>query len=102
VKTAPERPRSWSLPSVLGLVTASIACLCAGALLAVSADGLPRVLFAGGGFSGYLFFFAHALRALGVPSTISGYEPDGEFRRDPAPQPASGLTDREPLLTIAA
>lgn len=63
--SAPTRFRSFA--SFLGLVTASVVCLCAGALVAVTYEGLPRLIVAGAGFSGYLFFFAHALRELALP-----------------------------------
>lgn len=89
----PSRLRS--LPSALGLATASILCLCAGALLAVAHEGLPRLLFAASGFACYLYFFAHALRELGLPSVlIEGRPaPDGEVQREP---------DRNHVLKAAA
>lgn len=64
--------RRRSLPAALGLVTASVLCLCAGGLLAASRDGLPRLLFGAGGFAGYVFFFARALEILGLTSSVSG------------------------------
>jgi hypothetical protein len=87
--------RRRSLPSVLGLLTASVLCLCGGGLLAVAHEGLPRLLFGAGGFAGYVFFFAHALRELGLPSVlIEGRPaPDGEVQREP---------DRNHVLTAAA
>jgi hypothetical protein len=86
----------WSVATFLGLVTASLVCLCAGALFAVAREGLPRLAFAAGGFAGYLYFFAHALRELALPSVlIEGRPaPDGEVvRTEP---------DRNPVLRAAA
>jgi hypothetical protein len=45
-------------------------CLGGGALLAVSQEGVPRLLFGGSAFAGYLFFFAHALREIGLPAQL--------------------------------
>ena len=71
-----------SLP-VLSLVGAALASLCAGALLAVRFETWPRLVLASGGFSGYLFFFAAALRRVAVPRVfVEGRPgPDGEVRR---------------------
>jgi hypothetical protein len=88
------RPRS--VATFLGLVTASLVCLWAGALFAVTREGLPRLIFAGAGFSGYLFFFAHALREFALPRVLveSRPAPDGEVvRTEP---------DRNHVLTAAA
>jgi hypothetical protein len=92
---APAPARLRSVASLLGLVTASLVCLCAGALLAVSHEGLLRLAYAGAGFSGYLYFFAHALRELGLPSVLveGRPAPDGEVQREP---------DRNHVLTAAA
>jgi hypothetical protein len=90
----PCRPRS--IATFLGFVTASLACLWAGALFAVTSADVPRLLFAGAGFSGYLFFFAHALRELALPSVLveGRPAPDGEVvRTEP---------DRNHVLTAAA
>jgi hypothetical protein len=38
--------------------------------VAVTHEGLLRLLCAGAGFSGYLFFFARGLRELGLPSVV--------------------------------
>ncbi len=78
----PSRLRS--LPSVLGLLTASVLCLCAGSLLAASCEGLLGLLLGTGGFAGYVFFFAHALKELGLPSVLVEVPPppDGEVRRE--------------------
>jgi hypothetical protein len=57
-----------SLASVLGLLAASILCLCAGGLLAAAREGLPRLLYGAGGFAGYVYFFAQALKKLGLTS----------------------------------
>lgn len=82
VKKAAPSARFFSVATTLGLITASLVCLCAGALVAVSYEGIPRILMAGAGFCGYLFFFAHALRALALPAVLieSGSRPDGELR----------------------
>ena len=79
--TAPSRIRSTAM--VLGLVTSSLVCLCAGALLAASFEGLPRLFFAGAGFAGYLYFFAHALSEIALPRVLidEGPGPDGEIRK---------------------
>lgn len=81
--SAPNRFRS--VASFLGLVTASLVCLSAGALAAVTYEDLPRLIFAVAGFSGYLFFFAHALRELALPSVLVERRPapDGEVRGEP-------------------
>jgi hypothetical protein len=95
----------WSLATFLGLVTASLACLCSGALLAVTREGLPRLLLAGVGFSGYVFFFAHALRELALPRVLveSRPAPDGEVVRTlPVFHEARENTDRNHVLTAAA
>ena len=48
--------------------------------MAVTREGLPRLLFAGIGFSGYLFFFAQALREFSLPRVLvdGRTAPDGE------------------------
>ena len=96
------RPRS--VATFLGLVTASLVCLWAGPLYAVTREGLPRLLFAGAGFSGYLFFFAHALRELALPRVLveSRPAPDGEVRKKPVSQNARDTTDRNRVLSAAA
>ena len=94
-----------SLATFLGLATASLVCLWAGALFAVTSEGLPRMIFAGAGFSGYLFFFAHALRELALPRVLveSRPAPDGEVVRTlPVFQEARENTDRNHVLTAAA
>ncbi len=92
------------LPSVLGLVTASLVCLWGGAMLAVSREGLLRLLFGAGGFAGYVYFFAHALRELGLPSVLVEGRPgpDGEVRRQPVSREAREDSDRNRVLTPAA
>lgn len=90
------------LPSVLGLITASLLCLCGGALLAASSEGLPRLLFGTGSFGGYVYFFAHALKKLGLSSTVSGDAPDGELRGKPEPRKAGPTADRNRALFAAA
>src|SRR5512135_1760807 len=68
--------------TILGLASASLVCLWGGALTAVSCEGLPRLLLAGAGFAGYLFFFARALNGLALPVVvIERPAPDGEVRR---------------------
>jgi hypothetical protein len=93
-----------SVATVLGLVTASLVCLCAGALLAVTREGLPRLLFAGAGFSGYLFFFAHALQELSLPSVLVDGRPapDGEVPKEPAFQRARETADPKRVFRAAA
>jgi hypothetical protein len=101
---SPSRP--LSLPSVLGLIAASVLCLCGGSLLAVSREGLLRLLFGAAGFASYVFFFAHALRALGVPRVLAEIPggPDGEVRKDTIVQQArkTEASDRTRVLTAAA
>jgi hypothetical protein len=103
MKKATPSARVFSAATALGLVTASIACLCAGALVAVSYDGIPRLLFASAGFFGYLYFFAHALRALALPSVLieSGSRPDGELRKGTAVQKSKEGMNRSPLRVAA-
>jgi hypothetical protein len=95
--------RFQSAATILGLVIASLACLCAGALVAVSYDGIQRLLFAGAGFCGYLYFFAHALRALALPAVLieSGPTPDGEFRKETTVQKSMEVANRRALRTAA-
>src|SRR5664279_2653229 len=101
---APAPRRMWSLATFLGLVTTSLVCLWAGALLAVTREGLPRLLFAGAGFSGYLFFFAHAMRELALPSVLveGRPAPDGEVQRESVLLEASEVADRNHVFTAAA
>lgn len=103
MKKAIPSARFFSVATTLGLVTASFVCLCAGALVAVSYDGIPRLLFAGAGFFGYLYFFAHALRALALPSALteSGSRPDGELRRETAVQKPKEGANRSALRAAA-
>jgi hypothetical protein len=77
--------RFRSVASFLGLVTASLICLCGAALVAVSYESLARPIFAGAGFFGYLFFFAHALRELALPSVLVEGRParDGKVQEEP-------------------
>jgi hypothetical protein len=97
-----------SIATVLGLATASLVCLCAGALIAVSYEGLPRLLFAGAGFAGYLYFLAHALREVNLPSVLVEGRPDPERQRPtladepPAARPVSERETRRDLQRFAA
>lgn len=91
-----------SLPTILGLITASLLCLCGGALLAAGHEGLLRLVFGAGSFAGYVFFFAHALKMLGPSSTVSGDAPDGESRGKPEPRKAGQTADRNRALFAAA
>jgi hypothetical protein len=97
---APTRFRS--VAAFLGLVTASVVCLCAGALVAVTFEGLPRLIFAGAGFCGYLFYFAHALRELDLPKVLVEGRPDGEVRRKLVLQKTTGAAGRDHDITLAA
>ena len=90
--TAPSRVRSTA--TILGLATASLVCLCAGALLAVRFEGLTRLLSVAGGFIGYLYFSAHALREVRLPSVIIDSRPDPERRRPALSQPAAQAAGR--------
>jgi hypothetical protein len=103
MKKAVPSARFFSVATILGLVTASLACLCTGALVAVGYDGFPRILFAGAGFCGYLFFFAHALRALALPAVLieSGSRPDGELRKGTAVQQSKEGASRSALRAAA-
>jgi hypothetical protein len=104
VRNFPGPHRMRSVATFLGLVTASLVFLCAGSLLAVTREGLPRLLFACGGFSGYLFLFAHALQELALPQVwVEGRPaPDGEVHRKPAFQRARETADRDRVFTAAA
>jgi hypothetical protein len=93
---APVPRRARSLATFLGLVTTSLVCLWAGALFALTREGLPRLLFAGAGFSGYLFFFAHAMRELALPSVLV------EGRPAPGGEAVRTEPDRSHVLTAAA
>ena len=80
-----------SVAAFLGLATASLVSLFVGALLAVSWDGVPRLIFAGSGFAGYLYFLAHALREVNLPAVLVEPGPDPERRRPAVPgSPAGG------------
>ncbi len=83
MRKLPPPARSRKLASVFGLVTASVACLCGGTLVAAAHEGLARLAFAGGGFLGYLYFFAHALQEIALPKVLIDErpDPDGEVRR---------------------
>jgi hypothetical protein len=72
----PRRSKAW----ILGLLAASVLSLVGGALLAVSFEGLARALFAGLGFTGYLFYFSRAFRDL-LPDVLSEGDPDPERTR---------------------
>jgi hypothetical protein len=72
----PRRLNTWSL----AFLAASILFLVGGALLAVSLEGLARLLLAAFGFTGYLFFSSRALRAL-FPGLLSEDDPDPERAR---------------------
>ena len=85
VRNAARPARIRSVATLLGLITASVVCLCAGALLAVRYDGLPRVLFALFGFAAYLYFSAHALLEINLPRVLVEREPDPERWRQEAP-----------------
>ena len=90
MRQTPARIRS--IATVLGLLTASVTVLCAGALLAVGREGAARLLLAGGGFGGYLYFFAHALREIALPRVLLEERPDPE-RRTLAPEPTSSSAE---------
>lgn len=80
VKNAPaSRRRRFSARS-FGFLAASILFLVGGALLAVSLEGLARVLLAAFGFTGYLFFSSRAFRDL-FPGLLSEDDPDPERAR---------------------
>ncbi|MGZ5382112.1 MAG: hypothetical protein ACXWFQ_09620 [Thermoanaerobaculia bacterium] len=72
--------------------------------MAVTYEGLPRLILAGAGFSGYLFYFAHALRELALPRVLVEGQPapDGEVRREPVFQKASEAADRNHVFSAAA
>ncbi len=59
------RLRAAALP--LGLLCVSLACLCAGGLLAAAEHGLLRAVYGGSGFAAYVYFFARALGEIGFP-----------------------------------
>jgi hypothetical protein len=84
-----------SVATFLRLVTTSLVCLCAGALLAVTFEGLFRPASAAAGFFGYVYFFAHALKEFELSSVPVEDRPgpDGEVRREP---------DQIHVLTAAA
>jgi hypothetical protein len=63
-----DKTRLRSLAVFLGLVTTALVFLCGGALLAVSFQGALRFAFGVAAFGGYLFFFARALREIGLPA----------------------------------
>ena len=98
VRKASAPTRFRSVASFLGLVTASVVCLCAGALVAVTYEGLPRLIFAGAGFSGYLFFFAHALRELALPRVL--VEGSARARRRSPKRTGSSRDKRRPPAGI--
>lgn len=65
------------------LLAASIVALGAGALFAANRVGVARLLLAGGGFSGYLFLFARALRPFGLRWFFVEGGPGGDPERAP-------------------
>ncbi len=56
-----------SLAFPAGLLCLSVACLCGGGILAAARHGILRFLYGGVGFGAYVYFFARALDALGLP-----------------------------------
>ena len=72
-----NRTRPRSLAAFLGLVTTSLLFLCGGALLAVSFEGVLRLVFGVAGFAGYLFYFSRALSDVLPPVFLEG-DPDPE------------------------
>lgn len=98
VKKAADSRRPRSIGWFLGLVTSSLVCLCAGALIAVRYEGAIRLVFAITGFAGYLYFFAHALGQIALPKVRidEGPDPDGEVQRSDSLQRtrADGRRDR--------
>lgn len=56
-----------SAAAAFAFLCASLACLCAGALLAAAQHGVPRAVLGGGGFAAYVYFFARALDEIGLP-----------------------------------
>ena len=104
VRKASTPTRFRSVASFLGLVTASVVCLCAGALVAVTYEELPRLVFAGAGISGYLFFFGHALRELALPSVLveARPTPDGEVRGEPVRRKTREEAGRNQVFRAAA
>lgn len=63
----PALVRLQSAAGPVGLLCVSLACLCAGALLAATQHGVLRAVLGGGGFAAYVYFFARALGELGLP-----------------------------------
>lgn len=63
------RLRSAAAP--LGFLCASLACLCAGGMLAAAQHGPLRALFGGAGFAAYIYFFARALGEVGFPHSAA-------------------------------
>ena len=104
VKTATASRRALSVATILGLVTTSLLCLCLGALAAIGHEGLWRIAFAGAGFAGYLFFFAHALRSMALPSVLIGSRPgpDGEVRKEDSRRSATKADRQNSVLRVAA
>jgi hypothetical protein len=72
--------------------------------VAVAYGGLPRLIFAGAGFSGYLFYFAHALRELALPRARVEGRPasGGEVRRELVFQKAGEIAGQHHVLSAAA
>lgn len=58
------RLRSATVP--LLLLCFSLACLCAGGLLAAAQHGILRAAFGSGGFAGYVYLFSRALGRIGL------------------------------------
>jgi len=92
-KAVAGRPRRLNTRS-LGFLAASVLFLVGGALLAVSLEGLARILVAAFGFTGYLFFSSRAYRDL-FPRLLSEYDPDPE--RDPARETSPARVGRAHL-----
>jgi hypothetical protein len=76
--------------SFLGHLAASLLSLLGGALLAVSVDGPPRLVLAGVGFAGYLFFFCRAFGEISLPHVILEGDPDPEREREKAREASPG------------
>lgn len=78
-KAVAGRPRRLNTRS-LGFLATSVLFLVGGALMAVSLEGLARVLLAACAFTGYLFFSSRAFRDL-FPGLLSEDDPDPERAR---------------------
>jgi hypothetical protein len=67
VREFPAFTRFRAAAVTFAFLCASVACLCAGGVLAAAQHGVARAILGGGGFAAYVYLFARALDGTGLP-----------------------------------